>query len=83
MQEHVKLITSEVRGRYLRRLMQNELLSMMASSVKKTILEKINLAKYILLVFGNTSDQSHQEQMLLVVRNIFMNTEELKVTKGD
>ena len=55
---------------YISPAIQNEFLHLMASAVRKNLLNKIRKAKYYGLMFDSTPDHAHREQMSQVVRYV-------------
>ncbi|XP_073294292.1 uncharacterized protein [Primulina huaijiensis] len=69
MKEHLRRIKDhETYTTYLGCRIQNELIQMSASEVRKTILAKVRQAKYFSIILDCTPDISHKEQMSIVIR---------------
>nr|CAI5870317.1 unnamed protein product [Callosobruchus analis] len=63
---------------YFTPYIQNELVDILASEVKKQILDDVRAAKYFSILFDCTPDVSHKEQMSQILR--FVKVSEQKVT---
>ncbi|CAN0847920.1 Zinc finger MYM-type protein 1 [Linum grandiflorum] len=70
-QEHVHRITNdEVHFHYLGSRIQNEIILLLASTIKFEIVRKIKQAKYFSVILDCTPDISHQEQISMILRYV-------------
>ena len=73
MKEHTRRIwCEEIHDHYLSKTIQNELIDIMGSKVRETIITWINKAKYYAIILDCTPDVSHQEQFSLTIRFVKM-----------
>ena len=71
IQEHVHRITNdEIHFHYLGSRIQNEIILLLASTIKSELVRKIKQAKYFLVILDCTPDISHQEQMSMILRYV-------------
>jgi len=74
LQEHLRRITSdEIHDNYLANRIQNELITSMAYKVKESILDSARQARYFSIILDCTADQSHKEQMSIILRFVAIN----------
>ena len=79
LKEHIQKINAkEISDHYLRNMIQNEIIALMAKHVKANIVREIKSAKYFSIMVDCTPDVSHTEQLSLIVR--YVHIEEKTVT---
>jgi hypothetical protein len=80
MQEHVRRNEyGEIHNYYLRHNIQNELIHLLAIEVMKSIIEKVKEAKYFSIILNCTPDESHQEQISLILICVDISENPIKV----
>ena len=73
MKEHTRRIRcEEIHDHYLDKTIQNELIDIMGSKVRQTIITWIKKAKYYAIILDCTPDVSLQEQFSLTIRFVKM-----------
>ena len=58
---------------------QNELILLISCEIKDAIIQKVKEAKYFTLILDCTPNFSHQEQMILIIRCVDVNSTPVKV----
>lgn len=78
LKEHLRrIISKDVSDHYCGKIIQNELIELMARKTREDILEKLKSAKYYSLILDCTPDISHTEKMSFTVR--FIGTSDGKI----
>lgn len=75
MAEHIGRIQKDYNNmpHYLGDKIQNELICLIGEKVKQNIIETLKLCKYYSIILDCTPDVSHEEQITVVVRFVFIN----------
>ncbi|XP_065667712.1 uncharacterized protein LOC136088004 [Hydra vulgaris] len=69
LQEHLRKIKShEVSDHNLDKNIQNQIIQLLGSEIKKSIILNCQNAKYYSIIMDCTTDVTHQEQLTLVLR---------------
>ena len=81
--QHINRINNQQGGvSYLSPQSQNEFINLIGDHIRKTIVERINKAKYIAIMFDSTPDISHTEQMSQVIRYVYIEDTEVNVVES-
>jgi hypothetical protein len=82
MKEHVlRIKVGETHDHLLGHRIQNDFIDLMASEVKKIIIDKLKLTKYISVILDCTPDVSHKEKISLIVRFVDVSHCDIKLVE--
>ena len=75
LEEHIARIqkTQHRMPHYLGHKIQNEIIYIMGEKIKTTIVNDLKLSKYYSVILDRTPDISHEKQISVVVRFVFLN----------
>src|SRR5436190_13145116 len=80
LHEHLRrIVCKETHVHYCSHEIQNELISLLASSIKSLILERAIQAKYYSRILDCTPDISHVEQLLFTLRFVDVSSKEISI----
>ncbi|XP_067118864.1 52 kDa repressor of the inhibitor of the protein kinase-like [Centruroides vittatus] len=80
MHKHVRrIISNETSITYCSKTIQNEIITLLASSVRDDILERTRKAKYFSIILDCTFDISHKEQFSFTLRFVDIGDSDLKI----
>nr|XP_022902366.1 zinc finger MYM-type protein 1-like [Onthophagus taurus] len=77
LSDHVRRVQAKdnIMPHYLGKMIQNEVLSLLGSNIKKKILLMLKEARYFSTILDTTPDSSHQEQMSIVIRFVVLQSD--------
>lgn len=80
LNEHLRRISSkESHVTYCGKTIQNELISLLASGIKDSILRRARDAKYFSIILDCTRDVSHTEQLSFTLRFVDISSDEIEI----